>query len=79
MVEIRGCHGQIRVDFYVCTIWMHINRFKVTGLCYKFCRTSPTKTASFTGLIFPTLMSIDTRRIRLNLKGLGHAILGNFV
>ena len=29
---------------------MHINRFKVSGLCYKFCRTSPTKIASFTGL-----------------------------
>ena len=30
---------------------MHINRFKVSGLCYKFCRTSPTKIASFTGLV----------------------------
>ena len=30
---------------------MHINRFKVSGLCYKFCRTSATKIASFTGLI----------------------------
>ena len=29
---------------------MHINRFRVSGLCYKFCRTSPTKIASFTGL-----------------------------
>ena len=31
-----GCHVRIRVDFHVCTIWMHINRFKVIGLCYKF-------------------------------------------
>ena len=35
----------------MCTIWTHINRFKVNGLCYKFCRTSPKKIASFTGLI----------------------------
>ena len=34
----RGFHGRIQVDFYVCTIWMDVNRFKVTGLCYKLCQ-----------------------------------------
>ena len=23
----------------MCTIWTHINRFRVSGLCYKFCGT----------------------------------------